>query len=133
MEPKIIGYVTSNNDCDDNNASSTALISFYQDLDGDGFGNPLVMIQNCSQPVGYVSSNTDCDDTRAAVHPGAIDICYDGLDNDCNGIIDNNCTPIVSTVPSAACGSTVTGLSTSIYATNISGAQGYRFKITNRS
>ncbi|WP_298135998.1 MopE-related protein, partial [Flavobacterium sp.] len=126
-----VGYVLNNTDCNDNNASSTALISYYQDLDGDGFGNPLVVIQNCSQPIGYVASNTDCDDTRASVHPGAVDICYDGLDNDCNGIIDNNCTPIVSSVPTASCGSTISGLSTSVYATIVSGAQGYRFKITN--
>ena len=33
----------------------------------------------------------------------------------------------------AQCGTTVSGLSTSMYATNVTGAQGYRFKVTNMS
>ena len=34
---------------------------------------------------GYTT--TDCDDTAADAHPGAVEVC-DGLDNDCNGEID---------------------------------------------
>ncbi len=30
----------------------------------------------------------DCDDLRAVVHPGAQEICLDGLDNDCDGLAD---------------------------------------------
>jgi hypothetical protein len=30
----------------------------------------------------------DCDDTRADVHPGAPEICNDGIDNNCNGLTD---------------------------------------------
>ena len=35
---------------------------------------------------GYLSID-DCDDNNANVHPGAAEIC-DGLDNDCDGIVD---------------------------------------------
>lgn len=37
-----------------------------------------------------VRADTDCDDTRADVHPGAIDSCGDGLDQDCSGT-DETC------------------------------------------
>lgn len=60
---------------------------YYEDADGDGFGNPAVSQVACSQPTGYVLNNMDCDDTRSAVYPGALEIC-DGLDNNCDGQID---------------------------------------------
>jgi len=65
----------------------TVKTTFYQDLDGDGYGNPGVSTEECSVPVGYVTDNTDCDDTNSAIKPGVIEVC-DGIDNDCNDGID---------------------------------------------
>ena len=31
----------------------------------------------------------DCDDTAALVHPGATEVCDDGVDNDCNQLVDD--------------------------------------------
>ena len=41
-------------------------------------------------PVGGVCGPIDCNDFVAAVNPGAIEACSDGIDNDCNGNIDDN-------------------------------------------
>ena len=56
----------------------------------DGEGNPDTEIIQCEAPDGYVDNALDCDDTTRAVRTSAPDAC-DGLDNDCDGIVDNNC------------------------------------------
>lgn len=59
----------------------------YEDADGDGFGNPLVMQFTCVVPPGYVEDNTDCDDSNGMVYPGAAPT-QEGLDNNCDGLVD---------------------------------------------
>lgn len=34
---------------------------------------------------GYTKNEGDCDDNNKNIHPGAIEICGDGIDQDCNG------------------------------------------------
>jgi len=41
---------------------------------------------------GYTESQGDCDDHNAAINPGAIDSCGDGIDQDCSGS-DQVCDP----------------------------------------
>ena len=52
------------------------------DIDGDGFLNAFL-----GQPA---PDQADCDDFNAQVFPGAAEICEDGIDNDCNGLVDVN-------------------------------------------
>ncbi len=61
--------------------------TWYQDLDGDGYGVTGATISGCGMPAGYAASSGDCDDTLSTVNPGAVEIC-DALDNDCNGATD---------------------------------------------
>lgn len=112
------------------------IFTFFQDADGDGYGNPAVTIAACVAPVGYVVIGTDCNDAVASINPGAIDICLDGIDNDCNGVIDNigqpgGCILITTNVVSPTCNTVINNFSVTVLANFISGAQGYRFRIKN--
>jgi hypothetical protein len=60
---------------------------FYEDLDGDGFGNPAGILPLCVIQPGFVANDLDCDDTRNDVFPGASGT-QEGIDNNCNGSID---------------------------------------------
>jgi hypothetical protein len=65
--------------------------TFFADADGDGYGNPDVVVQDCNVPVGYVSDNTDCNDNNAAVFSASTETC-NGLDDDCDGQVDEGLT-----------------------------------------
>ena len=79
------------NDCDgttDEDAIDAG--TWYRDSDSDNYGDPQTSQNSCTQPDGYVENNTDCNDEDSSVNPGAIEIC-DGIDNNCDGTIDDGC------------------------------------------
>ena len=55
--------------------SQNAIIIWYHDADGDGYGNPADILSECDQPAGYIIDNTDCNDQNGLIHPGTIEIC----------------------------------------------------------
>jgi hypothetical protein len=74
--------------------SDTGLCDFRQlalDQDGDGFKGPKPGFK-AGEPG---SCGDDCDDTSAKAFPGGQEIC-DGVDNNCNGIVDEGSTYIPS-------------------------------------
>ncbi|OUS21373.1 hypothetical protein A9Q93_01120 [Nonlabens dokdonensis] len=54
--------IASNVSCSDDNDITT--MTWYQDLDGDGLGNPNVSMVKGTQPEDYVLNNTDPDDVK---------------------------------------------------------------------
>lgn len=62
--------------------------TYYEDFDGDGFGNELVYINNCTAPTGYVNNNLDCNDTNNMINPSIAEIC-NFIDDNCNAIADD--------------------------------------------
>jgi hypothetical protein len=80
-------------DCDGQSDENLALQNWYIDADGDGFGSSVLPpIQDCGQPAGYVANQTDCNDSTAIIRPNGVEICGTGIDEDCDGLIDENCT-----------------------------------------
>lgn len=91
-------------DCDDSDPWVNIPKSWYNDLDGDGYGTGDPESFGCFPPndsagvplaVGPFSG--DCDDTQASINEGATEICDDGIDQNCNGSIDcfdNECAAI---------------------------------------
>ncbi len=87
------------NDCNgQTDEGCAATYTYYGDFDGDGYGKTGNSITNSSPtpPTGYVSVGGDCNDGNASIHPGATEICGDGIDNNCDGQTDEGCTVTTS-------------------------------------
>ena len=106
------GYCESDGDCDPNNPEVNPAAEeicdgndnncngeidengdtvFYLDADNDGFGDRDMSLTACEPDSGYVSNADDCDDSAPSIFPDAPETC-DGLDNDCDGDIDEDLT-----------------------------------------
>jgi hypothetical protein len=75
-------------DCDNSIDEGLTLITYYRDIDSDGYGS-AISLTSCSAtaPDGYVLTPGDCNDNDAAVHPGATETC-NGKDDNCDNSID---------------------------------------------
>ena len=77
---------------------------WYQDNDGDSFGDPATEFIGDQPDMSWVDNNTDCDDSgpnASDQFPGNSEV-LDSLDNDCDGNVDedfqvNNCTELTAT------------------------------------
>ena len=110
----VAGRVTSNDDCNDSNATvftgapemcngvddncdnlidnGVATQNYYVDSDGDGYGATGSVAQaSCSLVAGRVTNSLDCNDFNSAIKPTATEIC-NGVDDDCDLAIDEGLT-----------------------------------------
>ncbi len=82
-------------DCDtlvDDADTAADPTSWYADADGDGYGDASVSVSACDAPSGYVANNEDCDDTSIDVSPAGTEAC-NGIDDDCDGLVDDDDSP----------------------------------------
>ena len=66
-------------------------ILVFHDADNDGYGEDGTEIPACEATEGYTAIDGDCDDTDPRIHPGAVEICDGGNDDeDCNGVAEDD-------------------------------------------
>jgi len=71
---------------------------YFIDNDGDNYGNASAAILGCVQPAGYTADNNDCNDTNAAINPGSIEVLGNGIDENCDGQIDNSIAELIANI-----------------------------------
>ena len=80
------------NDCDGvTDSDAVDRVTLYADSDGDGFGDAASSALGCFEGSGYLYDSSDCDDTDPEIRPDALEDCTDGVDNDCDGVVDDTC------------------------------------------
>ncbi|MGV3696770.1 T9SS type A sorting domain-containing protein [Flavobacterium sp.] len=112
---------------------------WYLDADGDGYYMGLPIPSCTSLGEGYTTASLlgdgDCADGNASINPGETEICYNGIDENCNIALSDGCVPVIVNMATSHDNSTLPSLSVAVPAvayvypgaTNIK----YRFSITN--
>ncbi len=85
------------NDCDGTSDEDDAVDAtrWFVDEDGDGYGERSQSHRSCEAPTGYVPDRNDCNDADPWINPGVTELC-DGIDNDCDDIVDLDSDEIVT-------------------------------------
>ena len=62
-------------------------LTWHPDVDADGAGDPTGAVTGCQPDASWVLDDGDCDDADAVIRPGLDETC-NGLDDDCDGDVD---------------------------------------------
>lgn len=72
-------------DTDADTDTDTEAVTWFEDLDGDGFGNDAeTMVQVYDPGDGWSAVGGDCNDALATESPGLVEITGNGIDDDCD-------------------------------------------------
>lgn len=106
--------------------------TYYEDADGDGFGNPAVTVTGCgAAPDGYAANANDCNDNEPLAHTGMAEVLYDGVDNNCDGQRDEG-NQLTTHLLGASCGVTLASIQSLVGIQTVGGHNitGYRIRAT---
>ncbi len=84
------------NNCDGNiDEDAVDAVSYFSDVDGDGYGDPATEVVSCTALADHVSNDLDCYDGNAAAKPGQTGFFTthrgDGsFDYDCSDAVDSS-------------------------------------------
>ena len=130
------GYVDNDDDCDDTSAEAlpggfeicdgldndcngavdgadaSDAQSYYDDADGDGYGDDATLQVTCDLLEDVVDVGGDCDDGDDEISPGAAEVCNNGIDDNCSGTVD-------------ACGMDLVDADTEFYGVDAGDQAGY--------
>ena len=76
------------NNCDNQVDEGLPLITYFQDLDGDGYGNPSISLVDCVTPAGFINNSMDCNDNDPNINPFANEVPNNDIDENCDGLIE---------------------------------------------
>ncbi|MCF6132119.1 T9SS type A sorting domain-containing protein [Flavobacterium wongokense] len=133
---------TDSNGCSATSAPANITITpqplWYLDADGDHYYTGAATPSCTSPGAGYTLSvlgGGDCNDGNPAINPGAVEICYNNIDDNCDGSFSEGCTPVVVNMTASYNNSTLPSLSIAVPAVEYtySGSTNlkYRFSIKN--
>jgi len=126
--------VTNSSDCDDSNPSIFRTGEFFVDVDNDGYynGNPqtVTICYGVATPLGYTLTNigSDCNDNDPDVNSNHVEVPGNGIDDNCDGTIDE--VSYTTALIASQCGTTLTHIANTLYASLVPAAEGYRFEVT---
>jgi len=86
--------IATSGDCNDSDPLDHPGQVWHKDADNDGYSDGSVLTQ-CSRPAGYklagelTAVSGDCNDNNITINPGATEVAFNGIDENCNGIQDD--------------------------------------------